>query len=123
MITGAVNADLEATIPLIVRDANAQEQEIEVLIDTGFSGFLTLPPSLIASLGLTWRGQEPGILADGSMQLFDVYAATVIWDGQPRTVETDAAETEPLIGMGLIEGHDLRIQAIAGGTVTIEALP
>jgi len=51
-----------------------------------------------------------------------VYAAIVIWDGQPRTVETDEAAADPLVGMGLIYGCDLRIQAVDGGTVVIAAL-
>jgi len=46
----------------------------------------------------------------------------VIWDGQLRTVETDSADTEPLQDMGMIYGHDLRIQVVSGSTVTIEAL-
>ena len=122
MITGVVNANGEATIPLTVCGSNGQEHEIEAVIDTGFTGFLTLPFSLILSLRLEWRGREQAILGDGSVQIFDVYAATVIWDGQPRAVEADAADIVPLIGMGLIYGHDLRIQAVEGGIVTIEAL-
>ena len=47
----------------------------------------------------------------------------MIWDGQARTVESDAADSEPLVGMSLIYGYDLRIQAVDGGTVTLEALP
>jgi clan AA aspartic protease len=122
MIIGAVNADREAIIHLVVRGPDGQEQEVEAVIDTGFTGFLTLSPSLIAFLGLEWRGQAHAILDDGSVQAFDVYAATVIWDGQPRTVEVDAADTDPLIGMGLIYRYDLRIHVVEGGTVTIEAL-
>jgi predicted aspartyl protease len=63
------------------------------------------------------------MLGDGSLHQFDVYVATVIWDGQARTVETDAADTTPLVGVGLLYGHDLRIQMVEGGMVTIEALP
>ena len=123
MIIGSVNANREATIRLIVHGTQGQAQEIEAIIDTGFTGFLTLPLPLIASLGLTWRGHAQAVLADGSLHLFDVYAATVIWDGQARTVEIDAADSEPLVGMSLIYGYDLRMQAVDGGTVTLEALP
>jgi clan AA aspartic protease len=123
MIIGVVNANREATIRLVVHGANGQSQEIEAVIDTGFTGFLTLPSSLIALLGLSWLGRQQAMLADGVVRLFDVYGATVIWDGQLRTVETDSADTEPLLGMGMIYGHDLRIQVVSGGTVTIEALP
>ena len=52
MITGVVNANCEATIRLMVHGSNGQEQEIEAIIDTGFTGFLTLYPSLIAWLRL-----------------------------------------------------------------------
>lgn len=54
--------------------------------------------------------------------MFDVYAATVVWDGEIRVVETNVADTEPLVGMGLIYQHDLRIQVAVGGRVTVEAL-
>ena len=123
MITGVVKATREAIIHLTVRGTNEQTSETEAVIDTGFTGFLTLPPSLILSLGLTWRGQAQAMLGDGSLHQFDVYGATVIWDGQVRVVETDAADTTPLIGMGLLYGYDLHIQTVEGGTVTIEALP
>jgi clan AA aspartic protease len=123
VIVGTVTENREAIIRLIVRGLYGQEQEVEAVIDTGFTGFLTLPPRLITSLGLTWLGREEGVLSDGSLQVFDVYTATVIWDGQPRSVIADAADTDLLVGMGLMYRYDLRIQVVDGGTVTIEALP
>ena len=36
---------------------------------------------LIASLGLNWKSFGRGILTDGSLCLFDVYVAKVVWDG------------------------------------------
>lgn len=123
MIIGIVNANLEATIRLIVRGAQGQEQEIEAVIDTGFTGSLTLPAALIAALGLAWRGHAQAELADGSLHLFDVYAATLLWDDQARMVEIDATDTNPLVGMDLLHGYDLRIQVVEGGRVTIEVLP
>ena len=122
MITGVVNADHEATIQLVVHGAHGQQETIEVVIDTGFTGSLTLPPSLITALGLQWRGRQRAMLGDGSVRFFDVYAATILWDGQVRTVETDASDTEPLLGMRLLARHEVCMQVVDGGTVTIEAL-
>jgi clan AA aspartic protease len=122
MITGAVNAHREATIRLAISGSGGQQQEIEAIIDTGFTGYLTLPPILVQALGLAWLCRQPGILADGSVEVFDVYIATVLWDGQPRTVEVEAADTEPLVGMSLLDRHSLRIDVLTGGVVTITAL-
>ena len=59
MIRGIVNARLQATIRLPVQDAGGNPQDIEVVIDTGFSGSLTLPPPVIAGLGLVCALGEP----------------------------------------------------------------
>ena len=123
MITGVVNANREETMRLIVSGPNGQEREIEAIIDTGFTGFLTLPPALVQALRLPWLCRQPGILADGSVEVFDVYIATAIWDEQPRTVEIEAANTEPLVGMSLLDRPALRIDVLTGGVVTITAFP
>jgi clan AA aspartic protease len=123
MITGVVDANLNATIPLAVRDVAGVMQHIEAVIDTGFTGFLTLPPTVIAALGLTWLSREQGTLADGSTRLFDVYRTAVMRDGQLRTVTAEAIDVVPLIGMELLQGHDLRIRVIADGSVIVEAVP
>lgn len=123
MITGIVDADLEPLILLHVREAGGQPQGVEAVIDTGFNGFLTLPPALIASLGLPWLCRQQGQLADGSVLAFEVYMATVDWNGQPRSVEVEAAEAQPLLGMALMQGLELRIQVVPGGSVTIAGLP
>jgi predicted aspartyl protease len=67
MITGTVNPLQEARIPLTVRGPGGHEEDIEAVIDTGFTGWLTLPPALIAAMGLTWRGRDSAILADGRL--------------------------------------------------------
>jgi predicted aspartyl protease len=82
-----------------------------------------LPSAIITTLGLTWYMQEEGILGDGSLCMFNVFEATVIWNGQIKSIEINESETDPLVGMGLLEGYELNIQAFAGGLVTIKPLP
>jgi predicted aspartyl protease len=96
---------------------------VDGVIDTGFSGDLTLPMGVIASLALTWLGRETGILADGSTDLFDVYSAIVLWEGGTRSVEVEAAYTQPLVGMNLLHRHSLQMEVIEGGAVQIDPLP
>ncbi|MDV3000515.1 MAG: hypothetical protein N5P05_002121 [Chroococcopsis gigantea SAG 12.99] len=66
---------------------NNQRQAIEAVIDTGYTGFFTLPSAVITTLRLTWYMQEEGILGNGSIFLFNVFEATVIWDGQLKSIE------------------------------------
>jgi clan AA aspartic protease len=123
MMTGTVNADLEPLLRLAVRDAGGQPHDVEAVIDTGFNGFLTLPPALIAALALPWLCLQQGQLADGSLLPFDVYVATLDWHGQPRSVEVEAADAQPLLGMALLQDSELRILVVAGGSVTIAQVP
>jgi clan AA aspartic protease len=122
MILGFVH-NREAIIQTAVIGDNQQRRGIRAVIDTGFTGALTLPSALIAELELTWFTQQEGILGDGSRQTFDVYRGTIIWDGQLRIIEVNASEAAPLVGMTLLEGYELRIQTIQGGTVSISTLP
>jgi clan AA aspartic protease len=123
MITGVVNAQTEATIRLPVRAADGREQEIEAVLDTGFNGSLTLPPAVIAGLGLQWRTRGLVMLANGTEHHCDIYGATVIWDGRPRNILVEAADTDPLVGLALLYGYGLHMQVIEGGSVVIEPLP
>ena len=123
MMTGLVNADFEPRLVLTVHAAGGQPNQVDAVIDTGFNGFLTLPPALIAALRLPWLCRQQGELADGSVLAFDVYVAAVDWDGQPRSVEVEACDAQPLLGMALMQDSELRVQVLSGGRVTITALP
>jgi clan AA aspartic protease len=102
MIYGVVNLSREATFPLVVSNTTKQQQVIDTVIDTGFSGFLSLPSAIIADLDLPWSASDVATLGDGSETLFDLYTANVIWDGQYREIYIAESETEPLLGMSLL---------------------
>jgi clan AA aspartic protease len=122
MIYGVVNLRREATLSLVVGNSNGQRQVIDTVIDTGFSGFLSLPSAIITRPNLPWSASDIVTLGDGSETLFDLYTATVIWDGQYREIYIAESETEPLLGMALLYGYRLQIDTIEGGTVKIEEL-
>ena len=122
MLQGVVNARREAILPLVVGGASGRRQAINAVIDTGFNGFLTLPSTVISALALPWSASDIGTLGDGSEALFDLYAAIVIWDGQYREIDITASETEPLVGMALLYGYRLQIDAVEGGIVRVEEL-
>ena len=121
MIEGVVNAAYEPVIALVVQGQSGQSRDIEAVVDTGFNGFLTLPTPLVSDLGLPFVSIGRATLADGSEIAYDVYGATVLWDGQALYVEADAADSTPLVGMLLLDGHNLNIQVRGGGRVVIQA--
>ena len=122
MITGSVNTYTEAIIPVSVRDAGGRVHNLDAVIDTGFNGSLTLPAAMIAALGLRWRNRSSVVLANGGVDECDVYVGVVIWDGQPLRVMVDEADTEPLVGMMLMDGYELNVEVMDGGMVTLRRI-
>ena len=123
MITGVVTAARHAVVRVRIEGRVGGSVDIEALVDTGFNGELTLPIATVEALGLEWLRSGRALLADGSDILFDSYEAAIEWDGAIRSVTVDAANTESLVGMALLDGYEVTIQAVVGGTVTITALP
>jgi predicted aspartyl protease len=112
VIIGAVTAAGEAEVRLAVLRPDGTWHTIVAIIDTGFTGYLTLPSALIASLGL--RPLRRGIvtLGDGSRSR-----------GARRLIPIGAADLEPMIGMDLLHGHRLTIEVVPNGRTVIQALP
>ena len=122
MIEGVVNAAYEAVIRLSLRGPSGQTREIDAVIDTGFNGFLTLPPALVAELGLPLLSHGRATLANGSEIAFDVWEVTALWDGVAMSVEADEADTTPLVGMLLLDNHILYVEVTGGGRVVVQAM-
>jgi predicted aspartyl protease len=72
---------LQARMNVSLRLANGSEAEVECVIDTGFEGFLTLPPATIERLGLMYAGSINANLADDSNVSTKVYWTTIIRTG------------------------------------------
>lgn len=122
MMQGYVNITYEAVISVVISH-KGKLKSVNAVIDTGFTGFLSLPSTVIAELELPWSYRDRATLGDGSETLFDIYEASVIWDGQFREIEINSADTEPLLGMSMLRGYRLQVDNIQGGLVMIEALP
>ncbi|MEO1386923.1 MAG: clan AA aspartic protease [Cyanobacteria bacterium J06634_6] len=122
MILGRVNDGREAIVQIAVLNDHKKTASIEGVVDTGYTGDLMLPMAIVEKLGLVIQGIQQGVLGDGSSRAFEVYSGLVIWDGNIRKVEINAAETGALIGMGLLESCKLEIVAKPGGEVRITPL-
>jgi clan AA aspartic protease len=120
---GSVISDgREATVSLKVIGAGSghDSSNIQVAIDTGFTGHLKLPPETVRSLSLPERGFVEVELADGGTATLGVYEARVLWHWRPLRVPVYEADGAPLIGMSLLRGSTLTIEVIPRGAVTID---
>ena len=122
MILGVVNSTREAVIQIAIVGEQKQLKSLPAIIDTGYTGDLTMPKSIILELGWLRLGVQEAILGDGSSHDFEVYAGMIIWDGNFKRVEVNASTNGSLIGIGLVEGWKLEIEAKAGGDVKLTQL-
>jgi predicted aspartyl protease len=122
MMVGTVNARNEAVVPLRLKGPGGIVADVEAIIDTGFTGTLTLPAATIAAPGLTLRSGGWARLADGSAKRFHLHAAQVLWDGQWQSILVSGVGHEVLLGMRLLAGHELRIKVVAGGPIEISKI-
>lgn len=95
---------------------------VDAVVDTGATTFLTLPPETVRTLDFHYVGERPAELATGEVTMTDTYAARVLWDGEMRTAVVHEASGEPLLGMALLWGNRLCLDAQPDGDVTIDKI-
>ena len=122
MIRGEVGQSREALIEIEVTGSETRRLSLSALLDTGFYGYLTLPPEVIRWLALTSAGQVVGELANGMRFDCNAYFATVSWHDRPRLVLVLEADSTPLLGTSLLWGNLVTLSMSVGGPVTIDEL-
>ena len=121
MIQGRVGRQHEAVIGCEVNGPKGSLR-LDVVIDTGLNGDLSLEASVIQELGLKATGAREGTLADGSVVEFDSYLAETNWLGQLRAITVIDSAGGNLLGMELLEGQRLTIDVVNDGLVTVQSL-
>ena len=121
MIIGRITDNQEAIIELEIVGLSRREK-IEVVIDTGFDGYLTLPSDLINRIRLRRAGRRHAILGDGNIVVLELYRAKVLWHGEEREVPVLRTEGGPLVGMALLRGNRVILDVVTDGDVKIDIL-
>ena len=122
MIRGKVTGDQQALVTVDIMDGDDLLQPIEVILDTGFTGYLTLPTDSIQELGLPSVGRRTFELANGELFEFEAYLAAVSWHGRLSDALVLKSDSAPLLGMTLLWGSRVTVDALTDGRVTIEEL-
>ena len=120
-MTGSV-VGLHAILPVTLRLPGRGDLVIDFVVDTGFTGFLTLPPPAIAALGLPFLENIPANLADDSEIKIAVHEAAVLWNGFEQEVRVLATGRHPLLGTALLLGQEFVAQFVEGGLVSVDNL-
>ncbi len=124
MISGRVAANayglLEPWVTVSINHASGGFRQYDVIVDTGFTGWLMLPEYAVAELGLTSEGIQQFILATGAVGQADYYFAHMTWHGQPRRIEVMSSINQALLGMELLRDNWITVRAWDGGEVIIE---
>jgi clan AA aspartic protease len=123
MNLGTMGPNLDPRVTLNLLDLLDNPVALSFIIYTAFSGFLALPPSVIAHLGLPRLGDHQVVLADGSTIKRTYYEARVEWNGRVRTCRAAELDTDPLVGINFFWGHRITMDVVVGGPVTIEPIP
>lgn len=114
-MTGRVDRDGRALLRVpVAATPGGSRAEIEVWVDTAFTGGLTMPRSLAARLGLAPGVSTDAVLADGSQVALDSFVCCLDWFGgtyRTQAIATDAAH--PLLGTQLLAGRRLVIDYAA----------
>jgi clan AA aspartic protease len=113
---------LQAQMSVLVRLQEKSDIEIEFVIDTGFEGFLTLPPDLVAKLSLPYIAKIQANLADNSKTVTNAHAIKIVWNGAEREVIVLAMGRRPLLGTALLADSHLSIDFYEGGTVLVDEI-
>ena len=122
MISGRVNSDLAPLVPVDLIASDGEIHTVDMMLDTGFNGELSLPGEIIRRLGFQLFDEIASRLADGQEVWLQGWEGRIMWHGRPRRVVAVEAGSDPTLGMDLLWRNRINIDVHANGPVTIEEL-
>lgn len=127
MTTGSVTNTRKPIVRLTILDSAGNRRTVPVIVDTGFTGELALPPRYISRLGLTITEDYQGRPVTGEFISMPAGDVVVIWQNRRRGATFLQVDSEPLLGMQFlwnhhIWNHHIAIDAVANGAVTLTPL-
>ena len=121
MMIGSVR-DLHALLPVIICPPEKPNITIEFVIDTGFTGLMTLPSEIVSSLKLPYMNRISAQLADASFVDIPYYSANIIWNDEEKEVRVLATGERPLLGTSLLDANALWAEFQEEGKVIINEI-
>lgn len=124
MMEGKVNAILKPFLPLSLIAPDGTEFPVEVMVDTAFSGEVSLPLETIKQMGLKYEYDDVYVVGSNEEHSFSFYkGAQAYWHEKDVEVLVMEAEGDAVIGMELLKGSSVFVEAKPNGKVRIKELP
>lgn len=122
MAKGTVSEDQRALVHVEIMDAEGRPHSMEVALDTGFAGYLALPGETIQQLGLASVGTRSFEPVEGRLMEFEAYLAEVSLGGRSTDAVVLRSDGPPRLGMTMLLGNRITMDAGDQGAVSIEPL-
>ena len=122
VIEGECNSAQELILNLQI--ANDRQQVVEQLavIDTGFSGAISVPQAVVDILSLPFARHVVGRLADGSSTVVPLYIAKIPCGLRIFEAEIVVAGNQCLVGCQFLAGQRLQAEFFPGKTFTLTTI-
>ena len=95
---------------------------VDVVMDTGFTGYFALPADTIQQLGLSSVGRRTLELANGELLEFEAYLAVVSWHDCLTDVLVLRTDDVSLLGLNLLWDSRITLDVTTQGEVSVEDL-
>ena len=124
---GVVDGRRQAWVSVNLREDKGTFKSVAAVVDTGFSGHLTLPLEIIEQKGCppAWlvSGRHNSVrLAGGVQRSRRTWNGVVIWHDRLKEVQVIESPGVPLVGMLLLSDCQLTVRVRPGGEVLIEEI-
>ncbi len=103
MMTGTVSK-MQLMLPVVFVLADGSQMARELVVDTGFTGGLSLSAEMIEELGLPYFRRLEAELADGKTNRYSAHLATILWHEKALEVVTYAIGRSPSSRHGIAGG-------------------
>lgn len=124
---GYLDANGDACIDVEVANPLGWKKKLKCVIDTGFTGFLSVPILDAFPIGLLLVGTIPVTLADGSTQykLMCLGSASIGNEAHVGTILIEAGSTQSLLGMEFLRqfSKKLVLDPVAGTVELADCAP
>ena len=114
--------NLHALLGVVFRQSAPPDLSLEFVIDTGFTGELTLPAVAVTAMELPFVYRQTVTLADDTDVKIPVHQATIMWQRAERFVHVLATGNRPLLGTALLAGCEMLAQFAENVLVMVEGI-